>query len=115
MSTYAYGASRQTQNTIRETADDLRARLEHLRRTRAAVEAEQAAKDAELARIRAARLRLAPVATYRPTAEALAYREKYGQIIAAQPAPLHGGRRGLQRAMREAQEYEAKKREINAA
>jgi len=110
MALYTHGASRQAQNTARETADDIRARLEQLRRTRAAIEAEQAAKDAELKRIRAARLRLTPVATYAPTLEALAYREQYGHIIAAQPAPMHGGRRGLALATREAAEHEAAKR-----
>ncbi len=107
---YVRGQSTRTQTAVRETADQVRDKLDNLRRMEAAIDAEQAAKEAELARIRAARLRLAPVATYKPTLEALAYREEHGHAIAAQPAPLHGGRLGLTRATREAAEHEEAKR-----
>ena len=108
--TYVHGATLANPRANKLTSDQVRERLERLRVIREQLDAELAAKEAELARIRAARLRLQPIATYKPTPEALAYREQYGHIIAAQPAPLHGGQRGLAAATREALEHEARKR-----
>ena len=108
--TYIHGQSTIKSRAVTMTADDARRELENLNRLRAAILAETEAKAKELDRIRKARLRLQPVATYAPTPAALAYREQYGHIIAAQPTPLHGGERGLQRAVREAQEVEERKR-----
>lgn len=98
-----------------KTADDIRGELENLNRLRAAILAETEAKAKELTRIRAARLRLQPIATYAPTPEALAYREQHGHIIAQQPAPLHGGRRGLGAATAEAARRDERKRTGAAA
>jgi NifB/MoaA-like Fe-S oxidoreductase len=115
--TYVHGATLANPRANKLTSDQVRERLERLRVIRAQLDAELEAKEAELARIRAARQRLQPVATYKPTPQALAYREMCGDIIAAQPAPLHGGSRGLAAAAREATEHEARKRdaENNAA
>jgi hypothetical protein len=93
-----------------KASDDIRGELENLNRLRAAILAETEAKAKELARIRAARLRLQPIATYAPTPEALTYREQYGHIIAEQPAPLHGGWRGLRMATEEAARHDERKR-----
>jgi hypothetical protein len=110
---YQYG-----QTTLKpqaaKTSDEIRVELENLNRLRAAILAETEAKAKELARIRAARLRLQPIATYAPTPEALAYREIFGHIIAQQPAPLHGGVRGLRMATAEAARHDERKR-IGAA
>ena len=108
--TYVHGATLANPRANKLTSDQVRERLEKLRVIREQLDAELEAKEAELARIRAARQRLQPVATYKPTPEALAYREQYGHVIAAQPAPLHGGSRGLARAVREALDYEERKR-----
>lgn len=97
---------------IAATTDEIRAKLDHLNRLRAAILAETEAKTKELARIRAARKRLQPIATYAPTPEALAYREMHGHIIAAQPAPRLGGSRGLRMASDEAALYEHRIREL---
>lgn len=97
-------------NPIARTTDQMRAELARLHEFRAAIQAETEAKQKELERIRAARQRLQPVATYAPTPQALAYREQYGHVIAAQPTPLHGGSRGLAMAAREAAAYEERKR-----
>lgn len=109
--TYIHGRSALKPRAVAMTADQVRAELENLNRLKAAILTESAAKTKELARIQAARKRLEPVATYAPTPQALAYREQYGHIIAAQPAPIHGGQHGLAMAMREAQEHEERKRE----
>ena len=103
---YVHGATTNTAQVVRKTADQVRADLEHLRRIEAQIIAETAAKEAELQRIRAARRRLEPKATYRPTPEALAYREEHAHEIANQPAPIHGGRAGLRRAALEAATYD---------
>jgi hypothetical protein len=107
--TYTYGQSAQKPRVVAMTADQVRAEMENLNRLKAAILAESAAKAKELERIRAARKRLQPVATYKPTPEALAYREQYGHIIAAQPAPMHGGLRGLRMAAAEAAAHDARK------
>lgn len=107
--TYVHG-----QATLRpqkaKTADQVRAELERLNNLRAAILAETAAKEKELARIRAARKRLIPVSTNKPSAEALAYREQYGHIIAAMPAPKYGGKAGLRMAAEESARHHARKR-----
>lgn len=107
--TYQYGATLHKPKKVAMTSDEVRQEMANLQRLRAAILAETEAKAKELDRIRKARQRLEPVATYQPTPEALAYREQYGHIIAAQPAPLHGGRRGLAAATREAEEHMARK------
>ena len=108
--TYIHGQSAHSPRAVNLTAEEARKELANLNRLRAAILAETEAKAKELERIQKARLRLQPIATYAPTPAALAYREQYGHIIAAQPTPLHGGERGLQRAVREAQEVEERKR-----
>jgi hypothetical protein len=55
------------------------------------------------------------VRTYAPTPEQIAYREKHADIIAAQPAPIHGGPLGLRRAADEMEEHEKRKRQEQAA
>ena len=112
---YVHGATLANPRANKLTSDQVRERLEKLRVIRAQLDAELEAKEAELARIRAARQRLQPIATYKPTPQALAYREEYGAIIAAQPAPLHGGHRGLAMAAKEAAAHEARKRQDTAA
>ena len=107
--TYQHGQTLLKPKALAMTTDQVRAQLEHLRRVQHQIEAETAVKERELARIRAARRRLQPVATYQPTPTALAYRELYGHIIAAQPAPVHGGWAGLQAAAKEAAAYDARK------
>jgi len=107
---YTYGASVNKPQTLRKTAEQIRADLEHLRRIEAQIIEETAAKDRELARIRAARKKLEPKATYLPTAEALAYREATREAFAGLPTPLHGGPAGLRRAAAEAAAYDAGKR-----
>jgi hypothetical protein len=106
---YQYG-----QTTLRpqaaKTNDEMRVELENLNRLRAAILAETEAKEKELARIRTARKRLIPISTNEPTPEALAYREKYGHIIAQMPAPTYGGRDGLRMAAAEADRHQARKR-----
>lgn len=104
---YVHGNSTNTVQAVRKTADQVRADLEHLRRIEAQILVETAAKDRELARIRAARKKLEPKATYKPTEEALAYRDAHQEAIAAQPAPLHGGRAGLRSASLEAAAYDS--------
>lgn len=103
---YVHGATTNTAQAVRKTADQVRADLEHLRRIEQQILAETAAKEAELARIRAARKKLEPKATYTPTAEALAYREAHQEAISRQPTPIHGGRTGLRRAALEAATYD---------
>jgi hypothetical protein len=99
------------QSVIRPRTEEVRAELSRLNRLKSAILVETAAKQKELARIRNARRRLEPVATYEPTPEALAYREQYGHIVAQQPRPVHGGRNGLRMAADEAALVEARKRE----
>lgn len=98
--TYIHGATVNKPALVAKTADEIRGRLEHLGKVRAAVITETAAKETELARIRAARKRLEPIATYKPTAEQLAYRDQHAATIAAMPN-LHGGPAGLRAATRE--------------
>ncbi len=100
--TYTY----QGKSPAVQTADEIHIEMERLQHFRAAILAETTAKEKELARIRAARKRLEPIATYTPTPEALAYREQYGHIIAAQPAPVYGGSSGLGMATREAASWD---------
>lgn len=111
---YVHGATLANPRANKLTSDQVRERLEKLRVIREQLDAELAAKEAELDRIRKARLRLQPVATYKPTPEALAYREQYGHVIANQPAPMYGGQRGLAAATREAMTHEARKRDAVA-
>jgi hypothetical protein len=99
---YIHGASVNKPQVLRKTADQVRVDLEHLRSIEAQILVETAAKDKELARIRAARKKLEPKATYLPTAEALAYWGEHHEHISQQPAPLHGGTAGLKRAAHEA-------------
>lgn len=107
----AYQYQKPTRPQVAQTSDQVRTELENLNRLRAAILAETEAKAKELARIQAARKRLIPIATYKPTPTALAYRELYGHRLAAQPAPMHGGHRGLAMAAAEAARYETAKRE----
>lgn len=107
---YVHGATLSNPRANKLTSDQVRERLEKLRRIRAELDAELEAKEKELTRIRAARKRLQPVATYQPSPAALAYREQYGHVIAAQPTPLHGGSRGLRMAADEAARHEERKR-----
>lgn len=108
---YIHGQAKLKPNAVTMTTDQVRAELERLNRLKAAILAESEAKYKELARIQAARKRLVPIATYEPTPTALAYREQFGHLFQHQPPPIHGGRRGLTMAMREAQICESKKRE----
>lgn len=108
---YKYGQTT-LKPQVAMTADQIRVELERLNDLRAAILAETEAKEKELARIRAARKRLMPISTNEPTPEALAYREQYGHIIAAMPAPKYGGRNGLRMAAEEAGRHEARKREM---
>lgn len=110
MTAYIHGATLNKPSVVQKTADEVRRELENLNRLRAAIIAETQAKTQELARIRAARKRLEPVATYKPSPEALAYREQHGRTIAAQPAPKYGGRDGLRMAAAEAATLEARLR-----
>ena len=104
---YVHGASINKPQVLRKTADQVKADLEHLRSIEAQIMAETAAKDAELARIRAARKRLEPKATYKPTAEQAAYWEAHYEQVAQQPRPLHGGPAGLRKATAEAAAHDA--------
>jgi hypothetical protein len=101
--TYVHGQSRAAQ-AARE--------LELAAREKAA---KLAALNAEIdARIKSQedRLRYLPkVRTYAPTPEQLAYREKHGPVIAAQPEPLHGGPAGLRRAADEMEAHERRKKQ----
>jgi methylphosphotriester-DNA--protein-cysteine methyltransferase len=106
---YVHGASINKPQVLRKTAEQVKADLEHLRRIEAQILAETAAKEAELARIRAARKRLEPKATYLPTAAAIAYWEEHHEQVAQQPAPLHGGPQGLRKATAEAAAHDARK------
>lgn len=111
--TYIHGQAALKPRAVTMTADKVRGELENLNRLRAAILAETEAKYKELARIQAARKRLMPVATYKPTPTALAYRERYGHLIEQQPAPLLGGSKGLRLAADEAALYEHRKRETH--
>jgi len=104
---YVHGASINKPQVLRKTADQVKADIEHLRRIEAQILAETAAKDAELARIRAARKRLEPKATYKPTAEQAAYWEANHELVAQHPRPLHGGPAGLRKATAEAAAHDA--------
>lgn len=106
---YAHGATTNTTQAVRKTADQVRADLEHLRRIEAQIMAETAAKDAQLARIRAARKKLEPKATYKPTDEQAAYWEAHREAVAEQPRPIHGGPQGLRKATAEAAAHDARK------
>lgn len=108
---YVHGQTALKPRAVTMTADRVRVELENLNRLRTAILAETEAKYKELARIQAARKRLMPVATYKPTATALAYRELYGHLIKNQPEPVLGGSRGLRMAADEAALYEHEKRE----
>lgn len=98
------------QTVIRPRTEEVRTELRRLNRLKSAILIETAAKEKELARIRSARRRLEPVATYEPTPEALAYREQYGHAVAQQPTPVYGGRDGLRMAADEATRHEEQKR-----
>ncbi len=102
MRNYVHGMSKNKPATLRMTADQIKADLEHLRRIEAQVLAETAAKEKELARIRAARKKLEPKATYLPTAEAIAYWEEHHDAVEARPRPLLGGQHNLYLASLEA-------------
>lgn len=106
--TYVHGATINKPALANKTADEVRAHLEHLNQVRAQVIAETAAKERELARIRASRKRLMPVATYAPTPEQIAYYNEHAAEIARQPNK-HGGHQGLRLAVAEAAAHDARK------
>ena len=109
---YVHGASVNKPATLRKTADQVRADLENLRRIEAQILAESAAKEKELARIRAARKKLEPKATYKPTPEAIAAWEEF-QANHTNPhgdKPSDGYRRRKEAAA-EAAHHDATKRE----
>lgn len=106
---YAYGQTK-LKPLVAMTADQVRVELERLNDLRAAILAETAAKEKELNRIRAARKRLIPVSTNKPSAEAIAYREQHAHIIAAQPEPVYGGKSGLRMATAESARHDERKR-----
>lgn len=104
---YTYRGNRPDAETL--TADQVRAKLENLRRLEAAIEAEALAKEQHLSKLYAERRRRHRAGDYTPSADALAYRDKYAHIIAAQPRPLHGGPAGLRAAADEAEGHWAAK------
>jgi methylphosphotriester-DNA--protein-cysteine methyltransferase len=106
---YVHGATVNKPQVLRKTADQVKADLEHLRRIEAQILSETASKDAELARIRAARKKLEPKATYKPTAEQAAYWEAHREQVAQQRRPIHGGPAGLRKATAEAAAHDARK------
>lgn len=108
---YVHGQTKLKPSAIAMTADQVRAELENLNRIKSAILAETAAQEKELERIKAARRKLIPVATYAPTPTALAYRELYGHLFEKQPEPILGGSRGLRMAADEAAMFEHAKRE----
>jgi hypothetical protein len=93
----------------REVKESIRERLTSLRRLEAAIQAESIAKENHLHRLYAERRRWQRAGSYTPSAEAIAYREQHGHIIAAQPRPIHGGLAGLRAAAEEAENWEARK------
>ena len=106
-------------HTTRELKESINQQIASLRRLQAAVQAEELAKEQQLAALYRDRRRLERLrnrsGSYTPSAEALAYRDKYADVIAAQPAPVHGGPLGLRRAADEMEEHEARKRQEAAA
>jgi len=102
-------------NATRELKESINEKLANLRRLQAAVHAEELAKEQYLADLYRERRLRQRAGSYTPSAEALAYRDKYADIIAAQPAPVHGGPLGLRRAADEMEEHEARKRQEAAA
>ena len=99
---YQFGATLQKPNGMKLTSDELRAKIENLRRLESAIEAEALAKEQHLSKLYAERRRRHRAGDYTPSADALAYRDKYAAIIAAQPRPIHGGPAGLRAAAAEA-------------
>lgn len=95
---------------IEATKQNIRQQLAALRRLEAAIQAEAIAKEQHLFQLYAERRRWQRAGSYTPSADAIAYREKYGHIIAAQPRPIHGGTAGLAAATAEAENWEARKK-----
>lgn len=97
----------------REVKASIRQQVANLRRLEAAIQAEAIAKENHLHRLYAERRRWQRAGSYTPSPEAIAYREQYGHIIAAQPEPIHGGLAGLRAAAEEAENWEARKTRHN--
>jgi hypothetical protein len=113
-------AARELEAVQRARADLDKAKKAAARATRDADRAKAAADRmvakaaAEVEKVRAARrgayqrdkARKTPP-TYRPTVAAVAYRDTHQYALRSLPAPIHGGRAGLQAATREAQAWDA--------
>lgn len=95
---------------IQEVSGNIRERLATLRRLEVSIEAEVIAKENHHHKFYAERRRWQRAGSYTPSPQAIAYREQCGNVIAAQPRPVHGGPAGLRAAVQEIEEYEARKR-----
>lgn len=93
----------------RDSRDSVKRRLANLRGIEAAIRSQEIAREEHLATLQVARRKWLRAGDYTPSPEALQYREQYGHIIAAQPAPIHGGRAGLEKATREIEEHSRRK------
>lgn len=98
-------------NTTRQLKESINEQIANLRRLQAAVHAEELAKEQHLAKLYNERRRRQRAGDYTPSADALAYRDKYADVIAQQPAPIHGGPLGLRRAADEIEAHEKRKKE----
>lgn len=88
-----------------ENAKTYRAKLRALQAIEDEIDKELEARLKELNRIQASKIKLRSKATYKPTAEALAYREEHWAEIARQPRPVHGGPSGLRLAALESAQW----------
>lgn len=95
----------------REAATTVKQRLANLRGLEAAILSQEIAKEQHLSELQRARRRWQRAGDYTPSPQALAYREQYGESIAAQPRPIYGGPAGLEAATREIEEHSRRKRE----
>lgn len=94
---------------LRDNTQTVKQRLANLRRLEAAIAAEEMAKEQHLSALYAERRRQHRAGSYTPSAEALAYRDKYAEQIASQPRPIYGGPAGLRAAADEAEGHWAAK------
>lgn len=108
---YQHGRAPTSGTALAKGRDALQQELDALARVLATAAAEreriERGLEASRARQRRKRVRRGP-ATYQPTMQALTYRAA-NPDTAPLPEPVHGGRAGLQAAVREAEEWAARK------
>jgi hypothetical protein len=89
-----------------ENAKAYREKIRALQAIEDEIDKEIEARLKELDRIQRSKIKLRAKATYKPTAEAIAYREEHWAAIERQPRPVHGGPAGLRLAALEAAQWD---------